>query len=171
MVAKTDQKARLLDLTTSVLELVRDGKRDSGAVCDVLQLIKDKPNFVQELFPEKSSPAPKVAGQRTGFRSLIRDWQKFYHKYFPNLKVNFSNLQIPPRPEGFDFLIVVLKGITSNQIVTAMRRAGIQVSLYTEDLDSIKSDRDSTQTYAIWVKNRQEADTELKNLSANNIKE
>ena len=170
MVAKTDQKARLLDLTTSVLELVRDGKRDSGAVCDVLQLIKDKPNFVQELFPEKSSPAPKVAGQRTGFRSLIRDWQKFYHKYFPNLKVDLSNLQIPEKQEGLDRLIIVPQGLTPN-LVYAVMSSHFQCWKAWDNLDSIKSDRDSTQTYAIWVRNRQEANTELKNLSANNIKE
>ena len=45
MVATTDQKARLLDLTTGVLELVRDGKRDPEEVCDVLQVIKGERNF------------------------------------------------------------------------------------------------------------------------------
>ena len=169
MVAKTDQKARLLDLTTSVLELVRDGKRDSGAVCDVLQLIKNKPNFASLLLERSSSVAP-AENQDQSLKALLRDWSKFYHQYF-GIQPDFSGLMIPPRPEGFDFLIVVLKGITSNRIVTAMRQAGIQVSLYTENLDSIKSDRDSTQTYAIWVRNRQEADEELKNLSVNKIQE
>ena len=42
MVAITDQqKARLHDLTVSVLELVRDGKRDVDQVCALLQQVKD----------------------------------------------------------------------------------------------------------------------------------
>lgn len=49
MVAKTDQKARLLDLVTGVLELTRDGKRDVGEVADVLQVVKDDPKFARRL--------------------------------------------------------------------------------------------------------------------------
>jgi len=45
MPARTEQKARLLDLTTKVLELARDGNRDIEQVCKVFQIIKDKPNF------------------------------------------------------------------------------------------------------------------------------
>jgi hypothetical protein len=49
MVATTDQKARLLDLTTGVLELVRDGKRDADEVCAVLQVIKEQRDFASIL--------------------------------------------------------------------------------------------------------------------------
>jgi hypothetical protein len=49
MTATTDQKARLLDLTTGVLELVRDGKRDINSVSAVLQTIKDDRDFVTRL--------------------------------------------------------------------------------------------------------------------------
>lgn len=49
MAATTDQKARLLDLATGVLELVRDDKRSIMGVSAVMQVIKDDPNFVQRL--------------------------------------------------------------------------------------------------------------------------
>jgi len=49
MTAITDQKARLLDLTTGVLELVRDGKRNIGDVSAVLQIIKNDNDFVTRL--------------------------------------------------------------------------------------------------------------------------
>lgn len=49
MTATTDQKARLLDLTTGVLELVRDGKRSIEDVSDVLQIIKDNQDFLMQL--------------------------------------------------------------------------------------------------------------------------
>ena len=50
MIAMTDQKARLLDLVTGVLEMTRDGNRDIGEVSQVLQVIKDDPNFVTRFF-------------------------------------------------------------------------------------------------------------------------
>ncbi len=49
MTATTDQKARMLDLTTGVLELVRDGKRSIENVSAVLQIIKDNQDFVTQL--------------------------------------------------------------------------------------------------------------------------
>lgn len=48
-IATTDQKARLLDLTTGILEMVRDGNRDIGQVSAVLQAIKDDPEFAARL--------------------------------------------------------------------------------------------------------------------------
>ncbi len=47
-------KARLLDLTTGVLELVRDGNRDAEEVCRVFQIIKDETGFASRFF----SPTP-----------------------------------------------------------------------------------------------------------------
>jgi hypothetical protein len=49
MTATTDQKARLLDLTTGMLELVRDGERSITDVCAVLQVIKDEQDFTAQL--------------------------------------------------------------------------------------------------------------------------
>ncbi len=49
MTATTGQKARLLDLTTGVLELVRDGDRSIADVCAVLQVIKNEQNFLAQL--------------------------------------------------------------------------------------------------------------------------
>ena len=48
--ATTEQrKARLLDLTTSILELARDGNRDFDEIIDVFQVIKHDPNFSAKL--------------------------------------------------------------------------------------------------------------------------
>lgn len=49
MNATTEQKARLLDLITGVLEMVRDGKRDISSVSAVLQIIKDDTAFATRL--------------------------------------------------------------------------------------------------------------------------
>jgi len=177
MVANNDQgqELRANRLWSKIAIFLERGNRDAKDVADVLQVMHDDRKFAEKLLvspaagraPEKSTNVPTKPDHSL---RLLRSWSKFYHRYF-GIQPDFSGLMIPPRPEGFDFLIVVLKGITSNRIVAAMRQAGIQVSTYTEDLDSIKSDREPTQVYAIWVRNRQEADEELKNLSANKIKE
>jgi len=60
MAAKTDQKARLLDLTTSLLELTRDGDREYDSVCNVLQIIKDKPNFAEILLSKTAAKISNV---------------------------------------------------------------------------------------------------------------
>ncbi|MBI2624717.1 hypothetical protein HYW67_04530 [Candidatus Parcubacteria bacterium] len=61
MVATTDQKARLLDLTTGMLEMVRDGNRDIEQVSAVLQVIKEDPKFVVRLL---APLAPTEIGPR-----------------------------------------------------------------------------------------------------------
>ena len=159
MVATTDQKARLLDLTTGLLEMVRDGKRECNEVCDVLQVIKDNPNFAQKLFPSPKS-----------LKFQLRDWQSFYLKFF-NLKKDFTNLPIPKEKKDFDFLLILARGLTPNQIYGVMN-VYFRCWKYTDDLDATISDRTSQNgDYAIWLRNRQEADEELKNLSANQLKE
>ena len=56
MVATTSQKARVLDLVTTALELVRDGKRDAGKFADVLQVVKDDPEFAAGLLSSNATP-------------------------------------------------------------------------------------------------------------------
>jgi hypothetical protein len=49
MITTTEQKAKLLDLTTEVLELVRKGNRNAESVSAVLQIIKNDENFMARL--------------------------------------------------------------------------------------------------------------------------
>lgn len=163
MVAKNDQKARLLDLATSVLELVRDGKRDLEQISRVLQAIKDNPNFAQELFSSASSTV------RAGnLMCQLRDWKKFYQDVF-GIKKDFSTLQVPEHISGFDRLIIVAKGMAPNIIYNKMKKL-MPAWKYANDLDTITSDRKADKDYAIWIQDRVEADEELKNKSANDLK-
>ena len=58
-IAITDQKkARLLDLTTGILEMVRDENRSIDEVLNVFQLIKDEPGFATRLLAQGGAPAP-----------------------------------------------------------------------------------------------------------------
>ncbi|KKU77339.1 MAG: hypothetical protein UY12_C0039G0001 [Parcubacteria group bacterium GW2011_GWA2_47_8b] len=153
MVAKTDQglKVRFLDLVTSVMELVRDGKRDIEDVCSVLQSIKDgkKPTS-------------------TDVHSQLISWQNLYLEH--GIKVDVTNLKIPASQPGFTRLILVPEGMTPNKAVALLKKK-MKVWQYADNLDTITSVRDTEKTYAIWVRDRQEADEELKSLSADDLKE
>lgn len=158
MVATNDQKARFLDLITSMLELARDGKRPIDQLARVLQVVKDDPNFVHVLFPSAAIPAGDVNP----------DLEKFYKEVY-GLKRNFSKVRIPERKEGFNRLLVMPKGLTLQQIVEVMRKS-MKVELYI-DLNKVTSNRKTDRDYAIWLRDRQEADVELKNLSAKDLQQ
>src|SRR3989344_4718614 len=70
--------------------------------------------------------------------------------------------------------IPVLKGVTPNKVVKALRKLGVKVSLYTENLDeSVPTNDRDPKNGSYWVRCRAtiEADEELKNLSANALAE
>ena len=158
MSAKTaaEVKARLLDLTTGVLELVRDGNRDAESVCEVFQTIKDDPLFASRFFSDISS--------------RLQDWQSFYKKLF-GLDTDFSSVRIPERKSGFDRLLIIAQGFTPNRVYDACSPQNFACWRYVDDLDAsvTHNDRVPTEHYAIWVRDRQEADEELKNISANDL--
>src|SRR3989344_3808218 len=167
MFAKTERrKARLLDLVTTVLELVRDGKRDPERVADELQRIKDNPNF-SEAPKQVSKEKPTRPGQ--GVRAMLRDWQTLYRQEF-GIEIDISKIRIPKRVPGFDRLIVVAQGLTPEKIVSVLK-GHMTVWKYADNLDTVKSDRKTDQPYAIWIRDRQEADEELKNKSANQLQQ
>lgn len=101
---------------------------------------------------------------------LVFGWQEFYHQYF-GLDADFSKVAIPADPGGFAWVIFILQGLTHAQAVAACRRQ-FKVWLYTEDLDAAvtRNDRDpAAGSYAIRLRDRVEADEELKNLSVNDL--
>ncbi len=95
----------------------------------------------------------------------IEDWQSFYREVFGQ-DVDFSELQIPEKQEDFNWLIVVLAGLTPNKLFAKCQER-FASWCYTDDLDIIKSVRTADKTYVAWVRDRIEADKENKNKSAN----
>ena len=99
-------------------------------------------------------------------------WHSFYLRFF-TLDLDFSSLRIPEKPtKGKWRLIVVAKGFTPNQVYDICAKH-FPCWRYIDNLDAnvTRNDREPKETYAIWVRNRQEADEELKNLSADQLKE
>lgn len=102
----------------------------------------------------------------------IQDQVQFYQKHF-GITLDTSNLQIPERQDGFDRLIIVVKGITRNQVFSACEKQ-FPCSRYREDLDNaIRPDGRCAKngTYAIWVRDLVEADEENKSQSFNKRRE
>lgn len=87
-------------------------------------------------------------------------------------EIDPSGLIIPKEQEEFPWLDVSPKGITPNKSYD-INASLYPCSRYTEDLDAaiVHNDRDASKgPYVIRVRNRIEADKELKNLSANDLK-
>ncbi len=96
-------------------------------------------------------------------------WKDFWKRY-SNVEVATSKIQVPGHQPGFDQLIVMPEEVrmTNNGIFDLCHRH-LTCWRYYDDLDKAicHHDRDPNQgSYAIWVRDRQEADEENKNLSA-----
>ena len=101
--------------------------------------------------------------------NLLADWYKFYRQEFI---IEPGNVQIPPQQSGFDRLIVIVQGLTIQQ---AYDRCADNFPCWKwtdGDLDGAVPTNDRSPNngaYAIWVRDRVEADEELKNQSANKL--
>ena len=101
----------------------------------------------------------------------VREWQSFYQEL--GITLDPSGLMIPERKPGFDRLIVVAKGMTNNRAYDECKKR-FSCWKYTNDLDKAvpTNDRDAKDgTYALWIRDRVEADEELKNQSADDLTE
>lgn len=109
---------------------------------------------------------------KTDAAPALVEWQEFYKKVF-DLDVDLSAVAIPAQQPGFDRLVVVAHGVSMNQAMIACKDR-FKTWQYTNDLDAsvTKNDRTAaTGPYAVWVRDRVEADEETQNLSADQLAE
>ena len=101
----------------------------------------------------------------------VKQWEDFYDKTL-DMVVDLSQVKIPPRRQGFNRLIIIAKGLSMNRVYDACAKH-FNCWRYNDDLYAsvTKNDRTSAESYAIWVKDTVEADENLKNLSADSLKE
>ncbi len=130
------------------------------------------PEMATELANAKSGKAEQVVQLfRMSYPSPAEDWQSLYEKFFGE-QYDFSEVNVPAHQSGFDRVIIVARGMTQNKVFEAMQKH-FQCWRYTDNLDKAThglNEREPAEHYAIRVRNRIEADEELKNLSANQIK-
>ena len=108
---------------------------------------------------------PFVCGRLS--RKEREAWERFYGEEL-GLAVDVSRVTVPDNPGGFDRVIVVTQDVTIKMVLDACRRY-FPVWTYTEDLDAVVAENERTTTggsYAIRVRDRVEADEELKGRSA-----
>lgn len=114
--------------------------------------------------------------RRGGYESqgLAAEWENFYQRVL-GIAVDFSGVKIPahkPTPD-FSRIVMVAQGLTLNQVWEVCKKRFPTWSYCGDDLDKAVpvNDRNAAKSYAIRIRDRQEADEELKNLSANQLTE
>jgi hypothetical protein len=158
--------------------------KKSGTVTATLGQIKDIISVMIQAIPSTltKEAAQKIIGNKgrlikelqrifqeiagvTGYDELLADWFRFYQEVF-GIAADFTDLQIPEKREGFNWLLVMLQGLTANKLFDKCKKR-FGAWRYTEDLDTVQSVRITEKTYAILLRDRVEADEENKNKSAN----
>lgn len=141
----------------------------------------DSPSPAQlaEFFRQCQGPNPRITGARLQSflrgdgtcDNLAKEWQDFYQRVF-GITVDFTRVKVPKHKKGFDRVIYVPQGLTLNQAYQVCQKRFKCWKGY-DDLDKAVKDNDRTseKSYAIRLRDRVEADEELKNLSANQLKE
>jgi len=106
---------------------------------------------------------------QSGVRS---EWEDFYRRVL-GIGVDLSHLALPAPKQGFNKVLIIARGLRLSRLIHACEER-FPVRCYWNNLDSAisRNERDSASgSYAIRVRDRVEADEELKNLSAETIAE
>ena len=124
---------------------------------------------------EKNQTVQKVKNifmSENPYLDLVLAQEKFYRDVF-KMECDFSSVIIPERP-GDDWRLRIIIDLKLEQFYAKCQELFPCWRLTDKDLDEIvtRNERDAKNgPYAIWVRNRVEADEELKNLPATKIKE
>ncbi len=100
----------------------------------------------------------------TDTNAQVKEWEEFYQDVF-GVKPDFSSLAIPEKQEGFDRLIIVAQGITAQRAYDKCAEL-FPSSSSVGDMKRMWQDRGA---YAIWIRDRVEADEELKRVSVREL--
>ncbi|PIT93940.1 hypothetical protein COU00_01635, partial [Candidatus Falkowbacteria bacterium CG10_big_fil_rev_8_21_14_0_10_43_11] len=152
------------------------------------EMIGDVPNSILGMYADLSHKlqagaiTPEELGlflkKRNPFavnsEKLLDQWHQFYLDIF-DVGATFSGIRIPNFRESFPWLIVPIPEVPTNAVWQGYKNQGIPTwSYYGDDLEAVitQNDRNTKKgAYVIWVRDRVEADEELKNLSANQLKD
>ncbi len=111
-----------------------------------------------------------ISAPTTPYAALIADWEQFYRDL--GINCDLSGVAIPNDPGGFGRVIIMIKGVTPQGAYDLCAKNFPCWKWTDENLDRIvRSNRTAKKgPYAIRLRDRVEADEELKNLSANDLK-
>lgn len=100
--------------------------------------------------------------------SQVKDLELFYKNEF-GMDVDFKRVKIPGGRKGFDRFIIIPKGLTCNKVYSKLKEKFDCASFFYDDFNKalVHNDREATKKpYAIWIRNRVEADEEWQGKSA-----
>jgi hypothetical protein len=102
---------------------------------------------------------------------LRQSWQAFYQDLF-EISIDYSRLNIPAYQSGFDRLLIIAQGMSSERLYHKYREFFMGWKSTNKNLDDVvQSDRSSKDSsYAVWCQETVEADPGLQNLSAAELK-
>ena len=96
------------------------------------------------------------------------EWERFYSKHSSHT-VDLAGLHIPPKPDYPCRAVVMIAGITNNEIFDACTKA-FKTWRYTNDLNTVTDVvQRPSGPYVVWVRDVVEADEAMKNKSAEDI--
>lgn len=157
-------------LGAKIITFIVTGTRKAEEVADWLQVVISNPHFATLLRASRGATMD-TEEPREGW---LKKWEQFYFEVFGRT-VDLSAVPVSAYQPGFGWVVYVLKGLSQNQIFAKMRDFFPCSSDYGDDLDRVitEEDRDPEKigTYVRRFRNRVEADQELKEKSANNLRE
>jgi len=143
-----------------------------GMLADLLHKIQNGIISMQELarFLKRENPF-----ETPSYHKFLNDWEKFYKQVF-GITVDLSQVHVPVPRDGFNWLVVMLQGLTAQKLFDKCKELFHVWKWTDKSLDDVIDQTKSVRTsvngcYAIWLRDRVEADEELKNRSANDLEQ
>lgn len=111
--------------------------------------------------------------EATGLDAQRRSWEDFYREYL-GMECDFSDVVIPEKQDGFDRLVIIAAGLLMQQAYDDCKEFFPCWKWTDGSLDEAvpTNDRDPQDgAYAVWFRDRVEADEELASVSADQLRE
>lgn len=150
-----------------LLGLKNPGK---GLTLDQLQAVVEHRNPFEITVKQKAIYSV-LEESRDDMKWKIIEWLSFYKDL--NTDCDFSNIRIPEKPDG-NWRLLIIADVLLEKLYAHCKELFPCWRWTDDDLDKkvTWNERDAKNgAYAIWVRDVQEADENLKNISANSIKE
>ncbi len=148
------------------------------SIAQIQELMKNKDHPFWKAFDEATKllvPQPLAVVQSDGpdnTESQIDFWVFFYQTHF-KIKLNRADLKIPDRREGFNWLVIVAKGVGLNDVWALCKRyfPDWDHKGNPDDIEILiqKSERGVAKVTSVFrFRDRPQADRETRNISAGN---
>ncbi|MBP9822351.1 MAG: hypothetical protein KBC81_02845 [Candidatus Pacebacteria bacterium] len=107
-------------------------------------------------------------------KAFLADWRKHFREVY-GLIVDLSGIQLPPQRQGFGWGVVRVPELSAQKMFDTFTTK-FKTCKWCDNIDKVLDIGKEARTtangpYVVWLRDRVEADEELKNLSANYLAE